>query len=421
MPATPTPSASALSTTITAQELVRAGAEVAEELQDTNTPVEVDCTRFLTMVNNLRAEVGEDVLASFVRVVASLYPPTTESPEVQFTPADIIRAGREYEEEKYAHGCYSYVPNYTPHPAFDRFEMMALDPLAEDPHVTQAIKDELANQEILRPWDGDVYWYMYRSFMDTWDELQCSRVEEQDNRLAWRDDDDELSVLSYISADHATLESLPGLPVSLNPCSATPSPDDLLFTPRELLDAGIALDAEMQANNCDAANPTYTPHPAFDAFMEMWRQLRSAGEYALMFIYGELGRPGMVEWVSLARTYHVLGEEMFFRVVRVVNSFPESRPPVMDRDSASDIVGAFERIDVASLAPEDMRCAICYSNFDDIVLGPEGLPVDDSPVKTPCCGQVFGRNCFVESLLSDCRCPMCRGCCAGHAGADSTE
>jgi hypothetical protein len=303
MPATPTPSASALSTTITAQELVRAGAEVADELQDTNTPVEVDCTRFLTMVNNLRAEVGEDVLASFVRVVASLYPPTTESPEVQFTPADIIRAGREYEEEKYAHGCYSYVPNYTPHPAFDRFEMMALDPLAEDPHVTQAIKDELANQEISRPWDGDVYWYMYRSFMDTWDELQCSRVEEQDNRLAWRDDDDELSVLSYISADHATLESLPGLPVSLNPCSATPSPDDLLFTPRELLDAGIALDAEMQANNCDAANPTYTPHPAFDAFMEMWRQLRSAGEYALMFIYGELGQPGMVEWVSLARTY----------------------------------------------------------------------------------------------------------------------
>jgi hypothetical protein len=421
MSATPTSSALAPSTTITAQEIVRAGAEVARELQNTNTPVEVDCSRFLNLVNNVRAEVGEDVFASFVHVAASLYPPAPEAPEVPFTLADAIRAGREYEEEKYAHGCYGCFPNYTPHPAFDRLEMMALAPLPENFDVTQAITDEMANQEISRPWDGDLHGYMYRSFMDTWEELLWSRAEEQANRFARRHDDDDFSVFSWTGANNDTLESLPGSPVPINPRPATPPSAEVPFTPREFLDAGIALDAEMQAHNCEAAHPTYTPHPAFDTFMEMWRLLRNTGGYALMFIHGGLGglgRAGVVEWISLAHTYHVLGDEMFFRDVDFL-LFSESRPQVMAWDTAVSIVDTFERTNIASLAPEDMRCAICYSDFDETVLSPEGLPVDDSPVKTPCCGQIFGLNCFIQALLSDCRCSMCRTCCVGHVGNES--
>jgi hypothetical protein len=86
----------------------------------------------------------------------------------------------------------------------------------------------------------------------------------------------------------------------------------------------------------------------------------------------------------------------------------------VDRDLALSIVGDLEWLNVKSLAPEDMRCCICYSNYDGVVLDTDGSTVDDLPVKTPCCGQMIGRNCLVESLVSDCHCPMCRACCVAE-------
>jgi hypothetical protein len=83
---------------------------------------------------------------------------------------------------------------------------------------------------------------------------------------------------------------------------------------------------------------------------------------------------------------------------------PDTRPYAVDRDLALSIVGDLESIDAASLTPEDLRCCICYSNYDD------GSPVDDSPIKTPCCRQMFGRNCLVEALMKECHCPMYRAC-----------
>jgi hypothetical protein len=163
----------------------------------------------------------------------------------------------------------------------------------------------------------------------------------------------------------------------------------------------------MQKANCNRERPNYNPHPAYTRLMELSTQLRSSGDYPPAFIYGQLGRAGVVEWVSLVRTFRVMGDYMFFR-----HPHTDTRPDAVDRDLALSIVGDIEWLNVKSLAPKDMRCCICYSNYNEVVLDTDGSTVDDSPVKTPCCGQMIGRNCLVESLVSDCHCPMCRACCA---------
>lgn len=96
------------------------------------------------------------------------------------------------------------------------------------------------------------------------------------------------------------------------------------------------------------------------------------------------------------------------------HSHPNTRPDAVDRDLAFRIFDDLEWLNVTSLAPEGMRCCICYFNYDELVLDTDGSTVDDLPVKTPCCGQMIGWNFLVESLVSDSHCPMCRACCVAE-------
>jgi hypothetical protein len=152
----------------------------------------------------------------------------------------------------------------------------------------------------------------------------------------------------------------------------------------------------------------------------MWNQLCSSGHH-LQFIYAELGLDDVAGWASLVQVYNAIGDFMFFRSYVPISrsSVPTPSSQTMNRDQASSIVDTFERLEIASFTPKDIQCLICYSNFDDTVPGTDGALVDDSPVETPCCGQILDRDCFIETLLNDCRCLMCRRCCVPEHGNTS--
>jgi hypothetical protein len=256
VPTTPPPSVPTPSTILVAQNFICVGAAVANELENTSTPVEAIGERHVDMVDNLREK---DVFESFVRVAASLYPRSITdqpyNPEPEITASDVIHAGCSYEDEKYRHGCFGVFPNYTPHPAFDCFEAIAIDPLAWDPQLTRVINETLSSVDNSHPWDGDLDVCRYRAFMATWHELRWRRIEQQSHQHQQHNTDNSNgSISSYTDVDDGrhTSCSLPSMISDLR--SLSPPLPDLVFTARELLDTGIALDAATQANNGDAAS-----------------------------------------------------------------------------------------------------------------------------------------------------------------------
>ena len=104
-------------------------------------------------------------------------------------------------------------------------------------------------------------------------------------------------------------------------------------------------------------------------------------------------------------------------------------------EDAIAFVETLEEIDVAGIAPEDMKCPLCWLPFGSTTedeapttitpyLDDEereiterlhasyALPFcenrpDNDPVRTPC-GHVFGRQCLIDSLETNMICPMCR-------------
>jgi hypothetical protein len=93
---------------------------------------------------------------------------------------------------------------------------------------------------------------------------------------------------------------------------------------------------------------------------------------------------------------------------------PNMPPRGRDPDEAAALVDELEKVDVADVAVEDMACPICYYKFD----APQS-DVDDSPVKTACCRQIFGRECLTQAYMSRGNCPMCRG--PAGRGVDNNE
>jgi hypothetical protein len=109
---------------------------------------------------------------------------------------------------------------------------------------------------------------------------------------------------------------------------------------------------------------------------------------------------------------------------------------------AAAFVDTLEEVNIASIAPEDMRCPHCWLPFgttteDDssiLVYMDEGeqeimwrlnasyeLPFcvnrpNNDPVRTPC-GHIFGKQCLVQSLEETNKtCPMCRQELGGTGG-----
>lgn len=103
--------------------------------------------------------------------------------------------------------------------------------------------------------------------------------------------------------------------------------------------------------------------------------------------------------------------------------------------SATEFVDSLERVDIANIPEEDMRCPHCWLPFGttdeddtDFVFTPDKdeapanaerqeafyeMPFcttrpDNDPVRTPC-GHIFGRGCLIETLERvNTRCPTCR-------------
>jgi hypothetical protein len=315
------------STLLGLHEFIRAGAAEFNELDLARPYERVNNHRFAVFIDKLCAELGTEMFDDFVEVVAQLGKTPQSSSDsanssasdgtATATPSsisDIIMRGQEYEQEKYAHRCFGLFPNYTPHPAFLHLEAMALDSAAEGDDITQAIEHQMVSEgRTSHPWDGDgLYSDLYRPFIATWKEFQWRKAEDkaqqeheggnhddsedsESSRLGlspttggYSSDDDEQSVTQY------TLRS------------PTPTSHELPFTACDLVSAGVALDVEMQKVNCNRKRPNYNPHPAYTRLMEMWTQLHSSGDYLLAFIYGQLGRADVVEWLSRVQTFRVM-------------------------------------------------------------------------------------------------------------------
>jgi hypothetical protein len=59
---------------------------------------------------------------------------------------------------------------------------------------------------------------------------------------------------------------------------------------------------------------------------------------------------------------------------------------------------------VESVSLENIACPICFIDWDE----PTPDEIDNTQVKSPCCNQIFGRDCYIKALEGDKRCPMCR-------------
>jgi len=218
-----------------------------------------------------------------------------------------------------------------------------------------------------------------------------------------------------------------------------------LCSPLELYDAGQAFNAEMRDHGCCGPVPGYTPHPAYDRFLELYDELREAGLHPLGFL--EDNYPGMDEYTPFRRNMeecstcgcleyicHVEDDE---GNIRCSENFEDSSDDAdenggenssagdfdiyndddieddevefygrdMDDEEAFEFVSALDTVDLASIAPDDMKCAVCWDDFDDVM----DRGIDTTPVRTPCCRQIFMKDCLVEALVGDdVRCPMCR-------------
>jgi hypothetical protein len=64
----------------------------------------------------------------------------------------------------------------------------------------------------------------------------------------------------------------------------------------------------MQNANYIRERPNYTPHPAYTNLLAMLFDFRFSGDYPPSFVYSQLGRDGVAEWVSLTRTFRVIGD-----------------------------------------------------------------------------------------------------------------
>jgi hypothetical protein len=161
------------------------------------------------------------------------------------------------------------------------------------------------------------------------------------------------------------------------------------------------METEMQTHDCTTTSLNYTPHPAYDKVMEMCDQLDEQYTCPLRFIEHNLGRQGLLQWLPLESVYLCTSREQLVQRRLFPDGYYDDT--TLSLTNASDLVATFEQLEIASIPAEDMECSICYLRFDE-----DSPNFDNSPIKTPCCRQIFGKGCYMEALGSDARCPMCR-------------
>lgn len=278
-------------------------------------------------------------------------------------------AGVEYEQEKYTAQCKDSVPNYEPHPAYSRFLELATNMVPLGDFIESFFEDDLPESGIMpHPWDHNPDALEYKGFSTVLDDLL-----ERGPALAF---------------DRSLL---------LDPDDPTHFP----FTVQELIDAGVAMETEMQAHECTTTSPNYTPHPAYDNVLEMCDQLDQQRTCPLRFIEHNLGRQGLLQWLPLESVYLCTSRDQLVERRLFPEGYYDDTELFIAK--ASDLIATFEQLEIASIPAEDMECSICYLRFD------EASPnFDNSPIKTPCCRQIFEKGCYIGALGSDARCPMCR-------------
>jgi hypothetical protein len=75
--------------------------------------------------------------------------------------------------------------------------------------------------------------------------------------------------------------------------------------------------------------------------------------------------------------------------------------PKMSQEAATAFTDQLEKLEISSIAQDDMKCLHCWGNYGE----EDGCQL---PVKTPC-GHVYGQQCLIESLVAvSLLCPLCR-------------
>jgi len=397
-------SAAPVQAPITVAELIRASVAVRTEREATNNigPATIQMDE---LMESLVQEVGEAAFANLARDLTRWIPPSpppshgspfipgTYGPPLSppswarpmppgsfsefgrfgrwdaATRHQLYVAGVEYEQEKYTAQCKDSVPNYEPHPAYSRFLELAtnMNPLGD--FFESFFEDDLPESGVMpHPWDQDPDALEYKGFYTVLEDL---------------------------------LEHGPALGFERSHSLHPNDPARFPFTAQELMDAGVAMEAEMQAHDCTTISPNYTPHPAFDKLLEMCDQLTDQHTSPHAFVDHNLRREGLLQWLSLESVYLCTSRaELLRRPLFPEDDYDDT---TLSLTEASDLVATFEQLEIASIPAEDMECSICYLRFDE-----DSPNFDNSPIKTPCCRQIFGKGCYMEVLGSDARCPMCR-------------
>ncbi|KAJ4363565.1 hypothetical protein N0V83_009861 [Neocucurbitaria cava] len=83
---------------------------------------------------------------------------------------------------------------------------------------------------------------------------------------------------------------------------------------------------------------------------------------------------------------------------------PDMSPPNISHEDAVAFVNSLPDLDIQTIPRQDLRCPLCWADFDEVVDG-----YNNKPKRAPCCGKWFGTDCLVESLEgTGPLCPLCR-------------
>jgi hypothetical protein len=201
--------------------------------------------------------------------------------------------------------------------------------------VESFFEDDLPESGIMpHPWDQDQDAHEYKGFYTVLDDLT-------------REHRPSLRVDRSFSEDY---------PRSLD----ADDPIRISFTAQEFVDAGVAMETEMQAHNSITSSPNYTPHPAYEKDLEMCDQLHDQLTFPLHFIENNLGGQGLLQWISLELVYRstTCTQLLHWRLFSDDNT-------TLSVFEASDLVATFEQLEIASIPAEDMECSICYLRLNE--------------------------------------------------------
>jgi hypothetical protein len=192
----------------------------------------------------------------------------------------------------------------------------------------------------------------------------------------------------------------------------SPPPSNLSFDYSEFLQ--YMQDAEADIINFDYNNPW-----ALESFARLHaclHALLNASISVATFMSGcesAHGTPGAIIYGYILQSVDVVYKffncGLFFANV-ATNGYGEALLRQLSRDrrnltrtEATDFVDSLDRVDVADIPKDSMKCSHCWRKFDEVVEGH-----DNRPVRLPCDHRhIIGRDCLIEGLTSGWLCPLC--------------